>query len=117
MAGSGEIRNVLYPTEDVDAAVAFYGRALGLAVKFRDGGRYAALDGGGVTLALAGSDEDVTDGGVAASFMVERVRDTVEHLLDAGAALVRGPETGPHETRAVLRDPWGNLLVVYTPDP
>jgi len=35
------IGNVLYPVDDLDAAVAFYRDALGLPLKFTDGDRYA----------------------------------------------------------------------------
>jgi len=110
-----EIGNVLYPVPDVGKAVAFYASALGLGVKFQDGERYAALDGGRATLALAGPDEDVTVGKPAASFKVADVARAVAALQQAGAALVRGPAEGPHETRAVLTDPWGNPIVVYSP--
>ncbi|MEU6422912.1 VOC family protein [Streptomyces spiralis] len=114
MANSNRIGNVLYPVSDVSAATAFYGEALGLAVKFRDGERFAALDGGGVTLAIAGAEEDVTGGRPAASFKVEDVVETVGKLVEAGAKVVRDPEEGPHEVRAVVEDLWGNLVVVYS---
>jgi catechol 2,3-dioxygenase-like lactoylglutathione lyase family enzyme len=110
-----KIGNVLYPVSDVDRAVAFYRDGLGLAVKFTDGGRFAALDAGGTTFALAGPAEDVTGGHPAASFKVTDVAAAVERLTAAGARLVGGPDEGPHETRAVLRDPDGNALVVYAP--
>lgn len=115
MADSVKVGNVLYPAADVEAAVAFYGKALGLAVKFQDGTRFAALDGGGTTFAVAGSEEDVTGGRPAASFKVTGVPGTVERLLAAGAKLQRPAEEGPHEVRAVLLDPWGNPFVVYAP--
>ncbi|WP_067482190.1 VOC family protein [Actinomadura hibisca] len=111
------IGNVLYGAEDVDAAVRFYRDGLGLAVKFQDGGRFAALDGGGVTFAIAGPEEDVTGGEPAVSFKVEDVAATAERLTAAGAVLVRGPEEGPHEIRAVLRDPAGNPIVIYAARP
>ena len=38
----------------------------------------------------------------------------VAHLESAGAELLRGPEEGPHESRAVLKDPAGHPLIVYT---
>ncbi|TDD58526.1 VOC family protein [Actinomadura rubrisoli] len=107
------IGNVLYSAKDVDEAVRFYRDALGLDVRFQDGGRFAALDGGGTTLTIAGPEEDVTGGVPAASFKVEDVRAMAESLTAAGATLVRGPEEGPHEVRAVLRDPSGNPFVLY----
>jgi predicted enzyme related to lactoylglutathione lyase len=107
------IGNVLYPAKDVAEAVAFYRDGLGLTVKFTDGGRFAALDGGGTTFAIAGPEEDVTGGEPAVSFKVDDVAATVESLTAAGAQLVRAPQEGPHEIRAVLRDPAGNPFVVY----
>jgi predicted enzyme related to lactoylglutathione lyase len=103
---------VLYGAADVDQAVAFYRDALGLTVKFQDGDRYAALDGGGTTFAIAGPAEQIADQPVA-SFKVDDVAVVAERLTAAGAELIRGPEEGPHEIRAVLRDPAGNSFVVH----
>jgi predicted enzyme related to lactoylglutathione lyase len=107
------IGNVIYPAADVSAAVAFYGTALGLATKFQDGSRYAALDAGGVTLAITGGEEDVTDGRVAASFRVPDVAAAVRAAVDAGASVLVPASEGPHEIRAVIADPWGNPVVLY----
>jgi predicted enzyme related to lactoylglutathione lyase len=84
---------------------------LGLPVKFQDGSRYAALDGGGVSIGILGPGEDVADGRVAASFRVPDVHAAVEKAVAAGAAVLRAPESGPHEIRAVVTDPWGNAVV------
>jgi catechol 2,3-dioxygenase-like lactoylglutathione lyase family enzyme len=110
--GVTRIGNVLYPADDVDEAVRFYRDVLGLELKFQDGERFAALDGEGTTLAIAGPRERVV-GGPAVSFKVDDVAAMVDRLTAAGARLVRGPEHGPHEVRAVLRDPAGNPLVLY----
>lgn len=110
-----EIGNVLYPVPDVTKAVEFYRDALGLPLKFADGERYAALDGGRATLALAGPEEDVTNGRPAASFKVADAVAAVGELTKAGATVVSPPAEGPHEIRAVLTDPWGNAFVVYSP--
>jgi predicted enzyme related to lactoylglutathione lyase len=107
------IGSVLYPAKDVEAAVAFYRDALGLAVKFQDGSRFAALDGGGTTFAIAGQEEDITGGEPAVSFKVDDVEAKTAELIAAGAQLLHGPEEGPHEIRAVLRDPAGNRFVLY----
>lgn len=101
--------NVLIPVTDLDEAIAFYG----LPVKFRDGDRFAALDAGGVTVALAGPDEHVTEGS-APSYKVDDVKLAVQELTGRGAVVVRPPEAGPHEMRAVLRDPSGNAFVLYS---
>jgi catechol 2,3-dioxygenase-like lactoylglutathione lyase family enzyme len=108
------IGNVLYAVDDLDAAVRFYRDGLGLPLKFQDGERFAGLDGGGVTLALVGAAENVTEGAPAAAIEVADVARAVERAVAAGASLLRGPEEGPHEIRAVVRDPAGNILVLYT---
>ncbi|WP_336211379.1 VOC family protein [Nonomuraea sp. LPB2021202275-12-8] len=102
--------NVLIPVTDLDQAIAFYG----LPVKFRDGDRFAALDAGGVTVALAGPAEHVTTS-AAPSYKVDDVALAVRDMAARGAEVVRAPESGPHETRAVLRDPSGNVFVLYSP--
>ncbi|MBB3727578.1 MULTISPECIES: VOC family protein [Nonomuraea] len=99
--------NVFIPVEDVGKAIEFYG----LPVRFRDGDRFALLEGG---IGLAGPDEHLT-GSTAVCLKTEDLARAVQDLLDRGGALVRGPEAGPHETRAVLRDPSGNLFVLYSP--
>jgi predicted enzyme related to lactoylglutathione lyase len=109
------IGNVLHPVADVEAAVRFYATAFGLETKFVDGDRYAALDAGGTTLALAGPGEDVTGGVPAASFKVPDVAAALASVVARGGSVVRPPEPGPHEVRAVVRDPWGNTLVIYGP--
>ena len=38
----------------------------------------------------------------------------IRRLVGDGAELLRGPEEGPHEIRAVLRDPAGNPFILYT---
>ena len=105
---------VIHPVEDLDSAARFYAEALGLTEKFRDGDRFCAFDVGGVTLALAAGDERLTDG-PAVSLKVEDLGAALAKLEAAGAEIVRGPESGPHEERAVLRDPAGNPLVLYAP--
>jgi len=112
---TARIGNVLHPVADVADAAGFYGRAFGFATKFTDGDRYAALDGGSITLALAGPAEDVTGGRAAASIKVPDVRGVVEAVTRAGGSIVRSPEAGPHELRAVVLDPWENALVIYGP--
>lgn len=109
------LRNVLHPVSDVSAAASYYSAALGLPVKFVDGDRYAALDAGGVTLALVGVQEDVTGGVAAASFSVASLSDTIDRVRDSGGTVLQPPHRGPHEIRAVVEDPWGNVFVLYEP--
>ncbi|WP_214413063.1 VOC family protein [Sphaerisporangium fuscum] len=114
-AHAQKLGNVLIPVDDLGKAVTFYSEVLGLKVKFRDGDRFAALDGGGITIALAAQAEQVAGAVTAPSYKVGDVEEAVRDLTAAGAELVNGPEAGPHEMRAVLRDPSGNVLVLYAP--
>lgn len=111
-ATSPTIGNVLYSVGDLDAAVQFYA-ALALPVKFRDGDRFAAFDAG-TTFALAAGDEALIPGRAAASFRVVDVDATFAALVAAGGEPLTAPQDGPHERRAVLSDPWQNVLVLYS---
>ncbi|MDT5028932.1 MAG: hypothetical protein QOE61_5358 [Micromonosporaceae bacterium] len=82
---NARVSNILWPVADLTAALAFYRDVVCLPVKFTDGERFAALDAGGTTLAL----------------------------VAGGAAVVSPATEGPHEVRTVLRDPAGQLVVVY----
>ena len=105
---------VIHPVEDLSEAIRFYTEVLGLELRFQDGERFAALAAGEVTLGLAAAEERVHDHPVV-SYKVDDVDQAVADLVAGGASLLRSPEDGPHERRAVLRDPAGNGLVVYQP--
>ena len=105
---------IIHPVEDLDEAVPFYADALGLSLKFRDADRFAAFDAGGVTIALAAGAEAVSNTPTV-SYKVVDVEAAVDDLVASGATLESPPQEGPHEIRAVLRDPAGNPLVVYAP--
>lgn len=109
-----QLRNIVWPVPDVSVALAFYRDVVGLPVKFVDGDRYAALDAGGITLALASAAEDLTDGVPAFSLRVDDLAEAVAELTAAGATVVTPPTAGPHELRAVLRDPAGQLFIAYS---
>jgi predicted enzyme related to lactoylglutathione lyase len=109
-----KLSSVLYPVTDLAAAVAFYRDGLGLPTKFVDGDRYAALDAGGATFALAAGTERVSEGPVA-SFKVADLPAALERIRLAGGAIVAEPVDGPHEVRAVVADADGNQFVVYAP--
>ncbi|MDV6246319.1 VOC family protein [Rhodococcus opacus] len=113
MSEPPRLRNVLHPVTDVSAAIAYYSDALELSSKFIDGDRYAALDAGGVTLALVGPDEDVTGGVAAASLKVSSLTETLDKIRQHGGVILNPAHDGPHETRAVVQDPWGNVVVIY----
>ncbi|ROO85819.1 catechol 2,3-dioxygenase-like lactoylglutathione lyase family enzyme [Actinocorallia herbida] len=115
MTDGMRLGHVLLPVADLEAALAFYRDVLGLTVKFQDGDRYAALDGrGGSTIALAALSEQPVAGLPALGLKVSDVAGTAAALRAAGAPVGEVTEGG-HERRAVLRDPDGNVLVVYGP--
>lgn len=109
------LRQVLHPVPDVPAAVDFYTSVLGFETKFVDGDHYAALDANGVTLALVGPDEDVTNGRQAPGIKVSDIEAAVHAAVEAGGRVVMAPTRGQHETTAVVADPWGHSLVFYQP--
>ena len=109
------VTQVLHPVDDVEAAAAFYLDTLGFTTKFVDGTRYAALDAHGVTLALVGPDENVAHGDQSTGIKVADLATAVTAIVEHGGDVVVPATAGPHETRAVLRDPWGNTVVLYQP--
>lgn len=111
MTKTMNLQMLMLPVETIDGALDFYQGSLGLSLRFRDGDRYAALDAGGITLALCAGAERVADS-VTPVFRVNGIEATVERLLAAGAGLRRAIETGPHERRAVLDVPGGGTLLL-----
>ena len=105
---------LLYPVEDIDQSLPFFTEGLGLAVKFRDGNRYCALDAGALTLALVAGEERLVRG-PALGFKMNAGEDigaVLERLVRAGATVTLPVEQGPHERRAVVGTPEGWSMVV-----
>jgi catechol 2,3-dioxygenase-like lactoylglutathione lyase family enzyme len=109
-----QLRKILLPVADLDAAIDFYEDALGLALEFRDGDRYAQLSAGGVAIALVGPEDRDPAAGVAPALKVAALDELAARLRAAGAE-VGEPVDGGHERRLELRDPSGNPLVLYAP--
>jgi len=107
------LHHLLWPVTDLDAALDFYVGHLGLELAFRDGDRFAALRAGGITLALVSGSEDVTGGVPAPAYEVPELEAAVAAAEAAGAEVGVRSQEGPHEVRAVLRDPWGHPVVLY----
>jgi predicted enzyme related to lactoylglutathione lyase len=103
---------VIHPVASIDDVEGFYRDALGLAPRFRDGDRFCAFDAGGVTIAFAAGEERLHDAPVVA-YRVDDLEAVVASLEAAGAKVLRPIEEGPHERRALLRDPAGNAFVVH----
>ncbi len=112
-----DVRMVILSTDDLDESIKFYGETLGMAVKFRDGSHFAALDGGSVTLALATKVDHPIHGRVVVGIKTTDVDAAAKAVEDGGGAILRGPYDDAHERRAVCYDNQGNGLVFYSPLP
>lgn len=112
---SFEVKMVMLSTEDLDESIAFYSDTLGMALKFRDGGHFAALDGGAVTLALATKIDHPMPGKVVPAIKTDDVDGAAAAIEANGGAVVKGPYDDEHERRAVVYDNQGNGLVFYRP--
>jgi predicted enzyme related to lactoylglutathione lyase len=108
---TGRFQGVLLPAESAAALIEFYGVLLGAEPAVVDGDRYAAYRSAAGTLAVAAGDERI----IPSAAVVIRVDDLDVALgaaLSAGGRLVRPAEEGPHEVRAVVADPQGNVVVL-----
>jgi predicted enzyme related to lactoylglutathione lyase len=96
------------PVNDLDAAIAFYGGALGHELIWRDGGAAG--------LRLPESEAELvlhTDARpIETDLLVESVPDAIARFVAAGGTLLAGPFEIRIGLCAVLRDPWQNPLVI-----
>ena len=113
--GTFEVKMVILSTDDLDESIAFYSDTLGMELKFRDGGHFAALDGGAVTLALATKVDHPVPGKVVPAIKTDDVDAAAAAIEANGGAVVKGPYDDEHERRAVVYDNKGNDLVFYSP--
>ena len=112
MAEGGIFRRVdavTVPVPDLEAGLHFYGRALGHRLKWRNdavGQAGLELPDGDTELVLA------TRQGYQPNWLVDSVDDAVELLARHGGGLVAAPFDIPVGRAAVVRDPFGNTLVL-----
>jgi predicted enzyme related to lactoylglutathione lyase len=111
------VRMVILSTDDLDESIAFYSGTLGMQLKFRDGARYAALDGGSVTLALATEVDHPVPGKVVVGIKTADVDGAAKAVEASGGTIIKAPYDDAHERRAVVYDNMGNGLVFYSPLP
>ena len=109
------VKLMILSTDDLDESIRFYNETLGMSLKFRDGGHFAALDGGPVTLALATEVDHPIPGQVVVGIKTDDVDAAAKAVEDSGGGIVKGPYDDAHERRAVVYDNKGNGIVFYTP--
>jgi predicted enzyme related to lactoylglutathione lyase len=105
----GPIMQILLPVTDLDRAVDFYERVLGLPLLYRYPGN-AFFDADGVRLYLAQPTEPGYDGAATVYFRVADVTGTFERLEARGAPVRERPEI-------VHRDADYDLWLAFVSDP
>lgn len=110
---NAQFKGVILAVEDMESVCGFYAEVFGLRPRFRDGDKWAALDAPG-GLSLAGRDERPPDR-MALSFKVPDVEAALARAVAAGATVVAPVITGGHERKAMVHDPAGHLVVLYSP--
>lgn len=105
--------HVVLPVADVGRATAFCQEALGLPLRFRDGDRYAALEGGGAAIALAAAQEQVEAGEVSIGLKVDALDAAADRARNAGARVLGDIVETSHDRRLAVADPDGNIFVLY----
>ena len=110
-----QVKLIILSTDDLDDSIKFYSNTLGMALKFRDGAHFAALDGGPVTLALATEVDHPIPGQVVVGIKTDDVDAAAKAIEANGGGIVRGPYDDAHERRAVVYDNKGNGIVFYKP--
>src|SRR3984957_12966786 len=113
--GRPEVRMIVLSTDNLDESLRFYSDTLGLAVKFRDGAQFAALDGGPITLALATAADHPIHGQVVVGIKTADVDAAAKAVEASGGGIVKGPYDDAHERRAVVYDNKGKGIVFYKP--
>ena len=100
---------VTVPVPDLDSGLAFYRDRLGHELRWRDDSI------GQAAVALPDSDTELvltTRHGYEPNWLVESVPDAVTRLVEAGATVLAEPTEIPAGRLAVVRDPFGNVLVL-----
>ncbi|PXW30923.1 UNVERIFIED_CONTAM: putative enzyme related to lactoylglutathione lyase [Williamsia faeni] len=110
-----DVRMIVLSTDNLEESIKFYSETLGMALKFRDGAHFAALDGGSITLALATAVDHPIHGQVVVGIKTADVDAAARAVEASGGGIVKGPYDDAHERRAVVYDNKGNGLVFYSP--
>jgi predicted enzyme related to lactoylglutathione lyase len=100
---------VCVPVPDLDAGLRFYGQALGHRLKWRND----AVGQAGLELPDGDSELVLTTRQrYEPNWLVDNVEDAVAHLVEHGSVLIAAPFDIPVGRAGVVRDPFGNTLVL-----
>ena len=80
--GDHEAKMIILSTDDLDESIRFYSETLGMALKFRDGAHFAALDGGPITVALATAVDHPIPGQVVSAINEFRLQDDLDRPVE-----------------------------------
>jgi catechol 2,3-dioxygenase-like lactoylglutathione lyase family enzyme len=121
-----EIVNVRYMVDDVDEAIAFYGKLLGFELVTSASPAFADVKRGNLRLLLSGPKssagrpmpdgrEPGPGGWNRIHFVVDDLDAEVIRLRDAGATFRNDIVTGPGGKQILLEDPSGNVVELFQP--
>jgi len=119
---------VRYIVDDVDAAIAFYGKLLGFTLEMHPAPAFAMLSRGDLRLVLsapnanAGGGQPMPDGRQQQpggwnrfTLQVNDLEDTVRQLRAAGARFRNDIVTGVGGKQVIVDDPSGNPVELFQP--
>jgi catechol 2,3-dioxygenase-like lactoylglutathione lyase family enzyme len=126
MTEPGEMVNVRYIVDDVDAAITFYTRHLGFDVRTSAAPAFADVTRGNLRLLLSGptssAGRPMPDGTRPSAggwnrihLIVTDIVSEVARLREAGVSFRNDIVTGPGGRQILLEDPSGNVVELFQP--
>jgi predicted enzyme related to lactoylglutathione lyase len=108
------LQNVYVVAEDMERMASFYGDALGLELKFRDGERWTQfrLGAGNFSLASPAEAGAGTTGAVPV-FEVEDLDHAAARVAEGGGTVSERRDMGAHGLSARCTDPAGNRFQLF----
>ena len=108
------LQNVYVVAEDMDRAAAFYGDALGLELKFRNGDRWTQYRLGAGNFSLASPAEaGAGAAGAVPVFEVDDLDGAAQRVADGGGSISERRDMGAHGRSANCADPAGNRFQLF----